>query len=132
MQDSELKRLLQETCPIRPGQETRAWSDLREQLYGAKLGRSSWSWVPAWRVSALAFSGLVALFVAGEMAWHERTPALPLVASSAPNIYATSFYSKTAQAQVVWLNGLEPATDKPAAAPRPSPTPPPDASSNSL
>ena len=129
MQDSELKRLLQDTCPVRPGQESRAWSDLREQLYGEKSARSSWSWLPTWRVSAIALSGLVAIFVAGEMAWHERTPALPLVASSAPNIYATSFYSSSAQAQVVWLNGLEPATDKPAPA---RPTTPPDASRNSL
>jgi len=33
--------------------------------------------------------------------------------SEAPGIYATSFYSHSAKAQVVWLNGMEPVSDKP-------------------
>jgi hypothetical protein len=33
--------------------------------------------------------------------------------SQSPGIYATTFYSRPAQAQVVWLNGMEPASDKP-------------------
>jgi hypothetical protein len=33
--------------------------------------------------------------------------------SQSPGIYATAFYSDSAQAQVVWLNGMDPATDKP-------------------
>ena len=33
--------------------------------------------------------------------------------SQSPGIYATAFYSRSANAQVVWLNGMEPASDKP-------------------
>ncbi len=33
--------------------------------------------------------------------------------SQSPGIYATAFYSRPADAQVVWLNGLEPASGKP-------------------
>jgi hypothetical protein len=51
--------------------------------------------------------------------------------SQSPGVYATSFYSRSAQAQVVWLNGMDPATDKPtyldptgsAQAPRPASDP---------
>ena len=33
MHDSELRKLLLDTCPVRPGQEDRAWAALREELF---------------------------------------------------------------------------------------------------
>lgn len=114
MEDRELKKLLLETCPVRPGQEARAWSVLREQLYG-QPERSAWTWLrsPAWRTGIAALSLFVVVGVAADLIFAEQARALATADSQAPGIYATSFYSKSAQAQVVWLNGMEPATDRP-------------------
>jgi len=115
MHDSELKKLLIETCPVRPGQESRAWSALREQLYPAQQARSGWSWLyyPTWRglavaVVALALIPIIGDFIVGSL----ETVSLATADSQSPGIYATAFYSRSAQAQVVWLNGMAPATDK--------------------
>ena len=115
MLDSELKKILLETCPVRPGQENRAWAMLRERLY-ARPVPSGWRslLLPTWRNGA--FAGLAFGLVAGAVISFMVTSQSQIFAtadSQAPGIYATSFYSKSAQAQVVWLNGMEPASDKP-------------------
>jgi anti-sigma-K factor RskA len=114
MHDSELKKLLLETCPVRPGQEGRAWSTLSERLHRAKPARSGWSWLysPAWRGLAVAAMALALIPFAGSYIGGEPI-SLATADSQSPGIYATSFYSRSAQAQVVWLNGMDPATDKP-------------------
>jgi anti-sigma-K factor RskA len=116
MQDSELKRLLLETCPVLPGQEGRAWAALREQLYGGKRERSTWRWLyyPTWRGLAVAAVVIAAVAGAGGFLIGQMQPlAVATADSEAPGIYAKAFYSRPAKAQVVWLNGMEPATDKP-------------------
>jgi hypothetical protein len=115
MEDRELRKLLLETCPVRPGQEDRAWSALRQRLY-AKPARTGWSSFlqPTWRNGALAgvaFGLLVGAVVS--FAVTTQTQIFATADSQAPGIYATSFYSRSAKAQVVWLNGMEPASDKP-------------------
>ena len=115
MEDRELRKLLLETCPIRPGQEDRAWTELRERLY-AQPAPSGWRSLlqPTWRNGA--FAGLAFGLVVGAVVSFVVTSQSQIFAtadSQAPGIYATSFYSKQAQAQVVWLNGMEPASDKP-------------------
>jgi len=115
MEDRELRKLLLETCPVRPGQEDRAWTLLRARLY-ARPAPSGWRWLlqPTWRNGA--FAGLAFGLVAGAVMSFVVTSQSQIFAtadSQAPGIYATSFYSKSAQAQVVWLNGMEPASDKP-------------------
>ncbi len=115
MEDRELKKLLLETCPVRPGQESRAWSSLRERLYSGKKARSQWSWLyyPTWRGLAVAVVALVLIPVLAEFIVGQPEPgSLATADSQSPGIYATSFYSRSAQAQVVWLNGMEPASDK--------------------
>jgi hypothetical protein len=114
MHDSELKKLLLETCPVRPGQESRAWTALQARLYQPRGARSGWNWLyyPTWRglavaAVALALIPIVVDFIGGQPI------ALATADSQSPGIYATAFYSRSAQAQVVWLNGMEPATDKP-------------------
>lgn len=109
MNDNDLKALLQETSPALPGQEARAWGLLSERLQKPARGtfvRLTWQ-------SVLACGAGVAVLavVAVQMA----KPAMqPVSASSqAPGIFATAFYSQGAHAQVVWLNGMEPATDGP-------------------
>jgi hypothetical protein len=116
MQDNELKRLLLETCPVRPGQENRAWLHLREQLYGTPSPRSHWRWLylPSWRGLVVAGVALALIPILGDFFVGGLQPVSFATADSqAPGIYATAFYSKSAQAQVVWLNGMEPATDRP-------------------
>ena len=115
MEDRELRKLLLETCPVRPGQEERAWTALREQLY-ATPAHSWWGslLLPTWRNGALA--GIAAGIVIGAVCSYvlsEQTRTLATADSQAPGIYATSFYSNSAQAQVVWLNGMKPASDQP-------------------
>jgi len=115
MEDRELRKLLLETCPVRPGQEDRAWSTLRERLY-AQPKLSWWAALlqPTWRNGA--FAGVAFGLIVGAVASFALTSQARILAtadSQAPGIYATSFYSKSAQAQVVWLNGMEPASDKP-------------------
>jgi hypothetical protein len=114
MHDKELKKLLLETCPVRPGQESRAWAALRDQLYVAKPARSGWSWLfyPTWRGLAVAAVALALIPILGEF-FGGQSLALATADSQSPGIYATAFYSRSAQAQVVWLNGMEPSTDKP-------------------
>ncbi len=109
MNDNDLKEMLQETCSVLPGQEARAWSRLHERL--RKPAPASFSWL-TWR-SALAYGAGVA--VVAVIAVRFATPAVaPLSASSqSPGIFATAFYSQSAHAQVVWINGMEPATDGP-------------------
>jgi hypothetical protein len=116
MQDSELKKLLLETCPVRPGQEARAWAALREQLYGEKSSHVNWSWLylPSWRGLVVAAVALALIPIMGDFFVTSFSPhSFATADSQAPGIYATAFYSKPAQAQVVWLNGMEPATDRP-------------------
>ena len=106
MQDRELKKLLLETCPVRPGQEARAWTALREHLYGEKASRVSWSWlyVPSWRGLVVAAVALALIPVMGNIFITGFEPhSFATADSQAPGIYATAFYSKPAQAQVVWL-----------------------------
>ena len=107
MTDHELSHLLQETCPVLPGQEARAWGHLQERL--AQPVRPAWlRWQPL-LASGAAFAAL--LFLAVRVA----APAVEPVsaASQSPGIFATAFYSQPAHAQVVWLNGLDPASDGP-------------------
>lgn len=115
MQDRELKKILMETCPVRPGQESRAWAALREQLFEPKK-RSAWSWLyyPTWRGAAVAGVALLLAYVAGDVYVMNMAPhTLATADSQSPGIYATSFYSRSADAQVVWLNGMDPASDRP-------------------
>ena len=69
---------------------------------------------PTWRNGA--FAGVAVGLIVGAVAtfaFTSQTRILATADSQAPGIYATSFYSRSAQAQVVWLNGMEPASDKP-------------------
>ncbi len=114
MQDSELKKLLLETCPVRPGQEARAWSALWNRLSAASPSDRYWLYFPTWSGLAVAGSALILVGVLGNYYLMGFQPvSLATADSQSPGIYATAFYSHSAQAQVVWLNGLEPATDKP-------------------
>jgi len=116
MDDSDLKKLLLETCPVRPGQEDRAWSALRDRLY-KKQPRSAWSWLyyPTWRGLSVTVSiaVLVTSFWLVLISGKDAGLGLATADSQSPGIYATAFYSKPAGAQVVWLNGMDPASDKP-------------------
>ncbi len=108
MNDHQLKDLLLETAPPLPGQEARAWLRLQERMHRP----APLAWL-TWRSLAFGAVGIAALVA---LAVHSALPTAvaPVSASSqAPGIFATAFYSKPAHAQVVWLNGLEPATDAP-------------------
>lgn len=115
MQDSDLKKLLIETCPIRPGQEDRAWIALRSRLYAAKSPFAPWAWLflPTWRGAGVVLGVLAVFCLVGNSVFSSLRPiSFASANSEAPGIYATSFYSHSAKAQVVWLTGLEPATDQ--------------------
>jgi hypothetical protein len=109
MNDQQLKTTLLETCPVLPGQEARAWSLLEDRLLGR--AQKPASFLP-WR---LWLGGAAAAACAIALAVHLGTPAInPVSASSqSPGIFATAFYSRGAHAQVVWLNGMDPASDGP-------------------
>jgi hypothetical protein len=116
MQDSELKKLLLETCPVLPGQEGRAWTALQERLKRAKEPAFSWRWlyVPTWHGLAVGVVAVVLIPIIGASILTGLKPiSLATADSQSPGIYATAFYSDSAKAQVVWLNGMEPASDKP-------------------
>jgi hypothetical protein len=112
MNDSELKSLLLETCPLLPGQEQRAWTALKDRIAPAVPSSRLRTWFAAPIVRPAFYMGLgflLAVLVFNRPGRH----ALAFADSQSPGIYATSFYSHSAQAQVVWLNGMEPATDRP-------------------
>jgi anti-sigma-K factor RskA len=116
MQDSELKKILSETCQVLPGQEDRAWKAFQERIFQASAAKSGWSWIylPTWRGATIAFAAVCVLAFLGNSVVSNYWPvSFASADSEAPGIYATSFYSHSAKAQVVWLNGLEPASDKP-------------------
>jgi hypothetical protein len=112
MHDSQLKKLLLETHPIRPGQEERAWARLKDRLSVAGQLRSISIFI-SWP-STVAVCLLIAFtIIAGDfMVMRPYPGSFASAASESPGIYATAFYSHTAQAQVVWLNGLGAASDK--------------------
>ena len=112
MTDADLKHLLQETCPVLPGQEGRAWQALRNRLGAPKPVALPWFFRPAFTYSLLTLVVVGALLGLGLNAAPARH-GLAFADSQVPGIYATSFYSHSAQAQVVWLNGMDPATDRP-------------------
>ncbi|MCE0523581.1 MAG: hypothetical protein LV480_11795 [Methylacidiphilales bacterium] len=89
---------------------------LRDRLHYTTEARSGWSWLyyPTWRGLAIAAVALVLVPIAGSfvLGWMQPV-SLATADSQSPGVYATSFYSRSAQAQVVWLNGMDPATDKP-------------------
>ncbi len=116
MHDSELKKFLVDTCPILPGQEARAWNLLCERLRDHTRAPSPCRWLvyPTWRGALLGATALFAAALLGDSAFSNLLPVSFASANSeTPGIYATSFYSHSAQAQVVWLNGLPPASDQP-------------------
>jgi hypothetical protein len=114
MQDSQLKTLLLETHPVRPGQEERAWAALKGRLSAPMRPGWDWLYLPSWRATGVAAAAVLLLASVGSYVGLRPTPLSFLSADSqSPGIYATAFYSKSAGAQVVWLNGLDPATDKP-------------------
>jgi hypothetical protein len=89
--------------------------ELRAQLY-RQPARSSWAAFlqPGWRGGVLAGVALgLVLGVGATLMLSGGDRMLATANSQAPGVYATSFYSKSAKAQVVWLNGMEPASDKP-------------------
>jgi|SRR5579871_5935882 len=105
MDDTELKAILEETHPVLPGQEARAYLRLQERMgrrvFGAPLG---WRW-PSLVGAGAAFALLVLVAIQSA-----SPPVEPISASSQiPGVFATAFYSQKAKAQVVWLDGLEPA-----------------------
>jgi len=108
MNDQELKELLQEMHPVLPGQEPRAWTQLQERLAGPAVAPA---WL-AWRRLGVVSAGVAALVL---ITFYSSTPTAVAVSASSqsPGIFATAFYSKPAHAQVVWLNGMEPAKDGP-------------------
>lgn len=118
MQDSDLKKLLLETCQTLPGQEARAWNALRDRLYSEKSPALSRSPLRYFFASNTRIFGTFAcacaiVFAACALASHLRPISYASADSEAPGIYATSFYSSSAKAQVVWLDGMDPATDQP-------------------
>ena len=110
MHDSELKKLLLESHPIRPGQEERAWSQLKERLAQPRQSKSD-SILAGWPWALTGCALILIACLAGNSSF--RSLSFASAASQSPGIYATAFYSHTAQAQVVWLNGMGPASDKP-------------------
>jgi hypothetical protein len=109
MNDTELKSALTETWPIRPGQESRAWGSLQARLQGDDRHSSLLVTWP--RLLALGSLAGCLMLIAFEAGSPEVTPLS--AASQSPGIFATAFYSQPAKAQVVWLNGMDPATDGP-------------------
>lgn len=110
MQDSDLKKLLLETCPVLPGQEARAWEAFRQRTQAGTSAalKRGWFLSPAFATVTVAL-----ICVANFVFTSEKHASMATADSEAPGIYATTFYSDSAQAQVVWLNGMEPATGKP-------------------
>ena len=115
MTDDNLKQLLSETHPVRPGQEARAWSALEQRMF-AQPARASFpalfagGWVrfAGGALTACAFMAACDLLIA-----ERQHIAMASTTSQSPGIFATAFYSHSAKAQVVWLDGLEPSTDQP-------------------
>ena len=113
MNDRELKDLLLSTCPVLPGQEARAWAHLQGRLEAPR--RSGLPFLPPLRSFAYTAVALVlaaGIFVLG-LSMRPSRHALVFADSQTPGIYATSFYSHTAGAQVIWLNGMDPVSDQP-------------------
>ena len=115
MNDLELKNLVSQACPVRPGQERRAWSALQARLTSPSASPFTWLFSPTSRfVASAGLAAVVALAIFDlGVSMRPHTHALAFADSQVPGIYATSFYSNSAQAQVIWLNGMEPASDKP-------------------
>jgi hypothetical protein len=113
MPDHELKKLLLETCPIRPGQEGRAWDSLKGRLDQSHRSRWNWLYLPSWQGAAVAVAVLVLIPIVGDLFRVTEAHGLSTADSKSPGIYATAFYSRSAGAQVVWLNGMDPASDRP-------------------
>ncbi len=107
MNDQELKSILQETHPVLPGQEARAWTLLQERLSGPASQP-----LLAWRPLGALATGIAALVLITSYA-SAPTAAQVSASSQSPGIFASAFYSQPAHAQVVWLNGMEPAKDGP-------------------
>ena len=108
MNDLEIKQALLETCPVKPGQEARAWDSFQNRLQAKPSRLPVYFRLPG----LIPFGGAAALVL---FALRFASPAVaPLsAASQSPGIFATAFYSQSAKAQVVWLNGMDPATDRP-------------------
>ena len=90
-----------------PGQEAREWSRLEARLFAREKS-------PRRVFFGLGMTGTMLALVA-VMGWLAMPGHIPLASaqSQAPGIFATTFYSPAAQAQVVWLNGVDPASDQP-------------------
>jgi hypothetical protein len=115
MNDLELKELLLTTCPVRPGQEGRAWLALKERMGMPVASARPGVFQLSWRSLGYGVFALLLVAVIFDLGLILRPAHQGLVFadSQVPGIYATSFYSHSAQAQVVWLNGMDPATDRP-------------------
>jgi len=95
MHDSELKKLLLETCPVRPGQEARAWNALRDRLYKTHHANNlqfSWRSILSWQKVTIGGLAAVGILVFAGTNLVTRPLSFASADSEAPGIFATSFY----------------------------------------
>jgi hypothetical protein len=112
MNENELKQLLREDnarlwARARMAQLA-AWRRLQERLGGAAPGMDlSWRWV--------SWAGVLAVIVATVFylaPLRESQLSLTRAEAHAPGLYAATFYSDTARADVVWISGMDASSDE--------------------
>lgn len=117
MEKQDIKNLLgsvqEEALATAASRQMRAWSRLQDALWG-EVSYSTSSAHGSWTSLLLTYGAVAAIAVAVGLAAF-----LPTINSSGqqyahahqPDIYASTFYSAQAQADVVWITGLQSADE---------------------
>lgn len=115
MNDAELKRVLSESGQPEPHRQAEAWQALRQQMFPPSHHMETRQEHPAWGWW-IGSSALAGIALAMAVAWFHQAPVvqssgIEVAQGNEPGVVATSFYSQKAQANVVWLSGLQYASD---------------------
>lgn len=113
METQDIQKLLgsvqDESLSIAAGRQMRAWHRLQPALWGEVSEEAS---APAgfWASRLLTLGAVAAIALAvGLAAFLPTTPGgeSHYATAQQPDIYATTFYSSQAHADVVWISGLQ-------------------------
>lgn len=115
METQDIKKMLgsvqDEAVSLAAGRQMRAWRQLQPALWGEVSSAAGTTHAAGFWASRLLTLGAVATIAVavGLMAFlpSAQSGGAHYATSAQPDIYATTFYSSQAHADVVWISGLQ-------------------------
>lgn len=115
METQDIKNLLgsvqDEALATAASRQMCAWKNLQDNLWGP-VSESTPATQSFWQSWTLTFGAVAAIAVAVGMASFLPSGSQLYATTHQPNLYTSTFYSQQAEADVVWISGLESSADE--------------------